>query len=548
VWVETDSPCGVEILGCRARSLAVGGRHYALVIVEGLTPGAATPYQVRLDGEVRWPQPSSPFPPSVLRTPGPEGVRLMVGSCRVGHPHHPPYTLMPRDHPDGHGPDALEALALRMVGETHERWPHLLLHIGDQVYADELPPVTAALVRRRSRPGLPRDQAVDLEEYRSLYVESWSHPTVRWLLSTVGNLMVFDDHEVHDDWNTSLAWVEEMRARPWWRQRVVSAFASYWLYQHLGNLSAAEARDDPGLAAALDAGDDATAAVLDLAAEAADHPHRWRWSHAHELPHCRVVVVDSRAARVLEPERRAMIDGPTEAWMRDRVRGDVDHLLVVSSLPVLLPPALHHVERWNERVCAGAWGRAAARGGERLRQALDLEHWAAFGRSLHGLVDGISEVAAGRRGAAPSSLLLLGGDVHFGYVSRARWPGSEAATPVHQVVSSPLRNPLLPRLRRELRPALLPGAAAPARLLARAAGVAPLGVRWRLDCGPWFDNQLATLEVEGERLTLRVERAVLTAGGTPALEPLAERRLDAGRPAVGLRYAAPPDAESTADP
>jgi hypothetical protein len=529
VWVETDAPCSVEILGCRARSFAVGGRHYALVVVEGLAPGVATPYRVRLDGEVRWPQPSSPFPPSVLRTPGPEGVRLVVGSCRVGHPHHPPYTLMPGEHPDGHGPDALEALALRMAGQPHELWPHLLLHIGDQVYADELSPATAALVRRRSPPGPPRDQAVDLEEYRSLYVESWGPPAVRWLFSTVGNLMLFDDHEVHDDWNTSLAWVEQMRAHPWWQRRIVSAMASYWLYQHLGNLGAAEARDDPGLAAALAAGD-ATAVVLELAADAAGHPHRWRWSHAHELPHTRVVVVDSRAARVLEPERRAMIDEPTGEWLRDRLRGDVDHLLLVSSLPVLLPPALHHLERWNEHVCAGAWGRAAARRGERLRQALDLEHWPAFGRSLHGLVDGVTEVAAGRRGAAPSSLVLLGGDVHFGYVSRARWPGSETATPVHQVVSSPMRNPLLPRLRREVRAALLPGAAVPAWLMARAAGVAPLGVRWRLDRGPWFDNQLATLEAQGGRLALRVERAVLTGAGTPALEPLAERRLDGGGP------------------
>ncbi len=530
MWVETDAPCTVELLGCRARTFGVAGRHYALVVVEGLTQGVATAYEVRLDGEVRWPQPWSPFPPSVLRPPGPGGLRLIVGSCRVGHPHHPPYTLTPEQHPDGHGPDALEALALRIAGEPHERWPHLLLHIGDQVYADELPPATAAMVRRRDRTGLPGDQAVEFAEFRSLYVESWTHPAVRWLLSTTGNLMLFDDHEVHDDWNTSLAWVEEMRSRPWWRQRLISAFASYWLYQHLGNLSAAEARDDPGLAAARAAGDDATAVVLELAAEAADHPHRWRWSHAHELPHTRVVVVDSRATRVLDPECRAMIDAPTEAWLADRLRGDVDHLLVVSSLPVLLPPTLHHVERWNERVCAGAWGRAAARAGERLRRAIDLEHWPAFGRSLHGLLDGVAEVAGGGRGAAPSTLLLLGGDVHFGYVSRAHWPGSEAATPVHQVVSSPMRNPLLRRLRREVRAGLLPGASAPAWALARAAGAAPLGVRWRLDSGPWFDNQITTLEVEARRLTLRVERAVLTGDGTPALETLAERRLDAARP------------------
>ena len=31
-------------------------------------------------------------------------------------------------------------------------------------------------------------------------------------------MMIFDDHDVHDDWNTSQAWVEEMRAQPWWQR------------------------------------------------------------------------------------------------------------------------------------------------------------------------------------------------------------------------------------------------------------------------------------------------------------------------------------------
>ena len=52
--------------------------------------------------------------------------------------------------------------------------------------------------------------------------------------------MIFDDHDVNDDWNTSETWVRQMRAKPWWEERIIGAFMSYWIYQHLGNLSPQE--------------------------------------------------------------------------------------------------------------------------------------------------------------------------------------------------------------------------------------------------------------------------------------------------------------------
>ena len=68
VWMETDGPCEVEILGRQARTFHVEGHHYALVVIEGLEPGSAEPYEVRLDGEPRWPPEGSSLPPSCLRT------------------------------------------------------------------------------------------------------------------------------------------------------------------------------------------------------------------------------------------------------------------------------------------------------------------------------------------------------------------------------------------------------------------------------------------------------------------------------------------------
>ena len=84
IWVETDRDCEVEILGRRARTFEVSGHHYALVVIGDLQPGAEYEYQVALDGAVRWPEPDSEFPPSVLRTPDPgRPLRLAFGSCRI---------------------------------------------------------------------------------------------------------------------------------------------------------------------------------------------------------------------------------------------------------------------------------------------------------------------------------------------------------------------------------------------------------------------------------------------------------------------------------
>lgn len=60
VWVETDAPCEVEVLGYRSRTFAANGHHYGLVIVEGLAPGQTVTYAVALDGVSCWPLPDAP--------------------------------------------------------------------------------------------------------------------------------------------------------------------------------------------------------------------------------------------------------------------------------------------------------------------------------------------------------------------------------------------------------------------------------------------------------------------------------------------------------
>jgi len=82
IWVETERACEVEILGHQARTFEVAGHHYALVVIGDLSPGTEYEYQVALDGVIRWPEPDSEFPPSVLRTPDPGRPRGRRGGIR----------------------------------------------------------------------------------------------------------------------------------------------------------------------------------------------------------------------------------------------------------------------------------------------------------------------------------------------------------------------------------------------------------------------------------------------------------------------------------
>ena len=525
IWVETDSECEVAVLGTTSSTFAVAGHHYAVVRAEGLIPEKRYAYEVELNGERVWPLPDSPFPPSSFRArPKPPPLRISFGSCRTGAPHEDPYTRSKDDHEEGRELDPLRALALRMAHQDPDEWPDLLLLLGDQVYADEVSPQTREFVEaRRDISAAPGPIALDFEEYTQLYRESWSDPVIRWLLSTVSSAMIFDDHDVHDDWNISQAWVEEMSATDWWEEHIVGAIMSYWIYQHAGNLSPDE-QDRDGLLARCHEARDAERLLRDFASHSAHTTDGVRWSYHRDLNGARLLVIDSRAGRCLAEGDRSMLDEDEWQWVADQMTGDFEHLLIASSLPWLLAPGMHYVEAWSEAVCGGAWGSLAAKQGERIRQALDLEHWAAFGESFERLAELQRQVGAGERGKPPASIVTLSGDVHHAYLSEVGFrSGSGVESSVYQAVCSPLRNPLDKRERYAMRAAASRPAHAIARALARAAGVRDPSVHWRaLEDSPWFDNQVASLKIDGTSNVLRLDKAV---PGPTDQEPGLERVL-----------------------
>ena len=232
IWVETDRACQVEILGGQARTFEVAGHHYALVVLDGLQPGTERRYQVALDGAVRWPEPESPFPPSVLRT-------LVPGRPRAAGLRLVPAARTARGGPAGPRPGRARRLRPRPARRAARA-------LARRAVPDRRPGL-----RRRDGPGDPAvHRAAPRPGRRRPAMRSRTSPSTARCTGRRGASrrcagccrssrpsMIFDDHDVHDDWNISAAWRREYRARPWWPARITGAYLSYWIYQHLGNLS-----------------------------------------------------------------------------------------------------------------------------------------------------------------------------------------------------------------------------------------------------------------------------------------------------------------------
>ena len=77
--------------------------------------------------------------------------------------------------------------------------------------------------------------------------------------------------------------------------------------------------------------------------------------------------------------------------------------------------------------------------GEKIRQAVDLEHWAAFQDGFRRWPSGSSRWPAASAVPAPGTITFLSGDVHNSYVAEVE---RRYESRIVQAVCSPIRNPL----------------------------------------------------------------------------------------------------------
>ncbi|HEX2213563.1 MAG TPA: alkaline phosphatase D family protein [Mycobacterium sp.] len=525
--METEKACSVEILGRGTNTFEVDGHHFALVCIEGLDPAVEHPYEVHLDGARAWPPPDYSFPrPRIRLMPHDGSLRLLFGSCRASAPHRPPYTFKGWWHPRGKGIDALHAYGMRMLRQPSALWPDALMLMGDQLYADDVPDTVAAQVAgRRVHPDGPVEVLEDFEEYCVGYRDAWTDPTVRWMLSTIPTSTMFDDHEINDKWNISKHWLNEMRQTEWYETRVLGGLMAYWVYQHIGNLSPQELAKDKTFQRICDTRH-GSEPLREMARHAESDEGLSRFSYCRDLGPARLVMMDARTGRQLEPGRRTIMTDDEWDWIRGRAAGDYDHLLLASSLPFLLSYGMHHIEAWAEAVADRAWGKRMCGLAERVRLAADLDHWACFQRSYRALEDLVIDVATGERGQPPASLLMFGGDVHHCWVSEVSLPDDapRTRTRIWQMVCSGLRKDLKISERIALQFGHTRLATVLGRALVATTRVGTPRLRWTPVTKPHFSNQIGTLEIARGEVGVRMEEVT---GGwrKPRLVTVIEHKL-----------------------
>jgi hypothetical protein len=211
-------------------------------------------------------------------------------------------------------------------------------------------------------------------------------------------------------------------------------------------------------------------------------------------------------------------------WIRDQALGHgrpARHVMLATSLPVFVADGLHDLQVWSELVCNGRWGRRFVPRAEKIRRSLDLEDWSAFSTSYDRFVDLVRELVESPQ--PPDTVIAVSGDIHFSYT--AEIPLGSVGTRVHQVVSSPIRNALVPHERGAMRTTLTPTGrriGATLRRLARGPRTAP---HIEVTSGPYFSNNMCELHYDGSDVEATVEHSTSQDDGGTALDVVAHVRL-----------------------
>ncbi|KNC49654.1 uncharacterized protein AMSG_05707 [Thecamonas trahens ATCC 50062] len=80
---------------------------------------------------------------------------------------------------------------------------HMIVHIGDQVYCDDAFAAAEDLISSGVHTrGSPEFHSAVADLYAAVYRTNWASEATARVLANTGNIMIWDDHEIRDDWGS----------------------------------------------------------------------------------------------------------------------------------------------------------------------------------------------------------------------------------------------------------------------------------------------------------------------------------------------------------
>ncbi|CAN5710679.1 alkaline phosphatase D family protein [soil metagenome] len=313
------------------------------------------------------------------------------------------------DHGDNHLLSFGEFATLYLLNWNEDNWPDDFPELAESDLPDVGPRKKAEYKRYYAR------QVKELETVRA------SVRGVRRLLANVPTYMIFDDHDVTDDWNLTREWQRRIYEHPGARRVIANALAGYWAFQGWGNDPDAFDDDFKRAISAhlaegnMDAGADYDAQLWSF--------NRWCFVAPTEP---KTLFLDTRTERSFDeesgPARLISQDGLGRARATLTASGyEPGHRLnVVSAVPVYGFEA----RQQRHKLLVDLVGP----------YRIDLEAWRS---NPQGFIDFLTFMTDEVR---PSHCVFLSGDVHYAYNVRAEFSTAENRLQALQFTSSPQKN------------------------------------------------------------------------------------------------------------
>ncbi|QUS56320.1 hypothetical protein [Pseudovibrio brasiliensis] len=241
---------------------------------------------------------------------------------------------------------------------------------------------------------------------------------VRRLFAHLPVAMIFDDHDVTDDWNLNRDWEETAYGHPFSRRIIGNALCAYMLNQGWGNRP--EAFSGGTLEAMTQA---VTVPGTNSYDEFLDHLFGFEnWDYHWELDPP-LLVLDTRTRR-WRSERAGYLPSGLLDWeavtdLQRSLRGK-DAVLLVSAAPIFGVKLIETLQKLLTFM------------GKPLM--VDAEYWMAH----PGTADGILNVFRHRK--TPDRFTILSGDVHYSFVYDVELRGHSRGPDIWQICSSGIKN------------------------------------------------------------------------------------------------------------
>ncbi|MEM7099718.1 MAG: alkaline phosphatase family protein [Pseudomonadota bacterium] len=241
---------------------------------------------------------------------------------------------------------------------------------------------------------------------------------VRRVLAHIPSAMIFDDHDITDDWNLNRQWEEAAYDHPFSRRVIGNAMIGYLINQAWGNrpelfdeeqFNAAQAvLDRPGISQH----DEFIERLLSL--------EQWDFSWPCDPP---LVVLDTRTRRwrsESSPNKPSgLLDWEALTDLQRQIR-EMDRVLLVSAAPIFGVKLIESIQ-----MLFTFFGKPLV---------VDSEYWLAH----KGTASGILNVFKHRK--TPKTFVVLSGDVHYSFVYDVELRGRHGGPNIWQICSSGIRN------------------------------------------------------------------------------------------------------------